>query len=113
MVEIAIGVVIWVGAFLTGWYAREKYAERVLNRFLSQAEENVKERVMKDMIPVHIEQHNGHYYVYNGNDKSFMAQGETRKALEEMLEEKYPGKKFAAKEDNLAEVGFVNASDTK
>lgn len=113
MVEIIVSLVIWVIAFLTGWYAREKYAERVLNRFLSQAEDGIKERVMKDVIPVHIEEHNGQYFVYNGNDKSFMAQGATRKAVEAVLEDKYPGKKFAAKEDNLAEVGFVNATNSK
>ena len=113
MVDFLILAAVWIVAFITGWTAREKHAERVLNKFIEEAEGNVKERVMKDMIPVHIEHHDGRYYVYNGKDKTFMAQGDNRKALEQMLEEKYPGKKFTASEDNLAEVGFINAKHSK
>jgi hypothetical protein len=35
-----------------------------------------------------------------------MAQGKTRKELEENLSKRFPGKFFAAEEDNLIEVGF-------
>jgi hypothetical protein len=35
-----------------------------------------------------------------------MAQGTNRKELEDNLDKRYPGKRFAATPDNLKEIGF-------
>jgi hypothetical protein len=35
-----------------------------------------------------------------------MAQGATRKELENNLEKRFPGKRFAARPENLRDVGF-------
>jgi hypothetical protein len=35
-----------------------------------------------------------------------MAQGATRKELEQNLEKRFPGKRFAARSENLKDVGF-------
>lgn len=109
MTEFIALVAVWVVAFVTGWTAREKFAERQLNHVLRKVEKNVAEQVNKNTIRVLIEKHDGHYYVYNEKDKTFMAQGDTQEALEKMLREKYPEKSFAAQEENLIEVGFLNA----
>lgn len=113
MVEFIVLVVVWVVAFATGWTAREKYAERQLNHVLKTVEKNVSDQVQKNMVKVSIEKHDGHYYVYNEKDNSFMAQGDSKEALEKMLHDKYPEKKFAATEENLIEVGFINATNSK
>lgn len=111
MVEFIILVSVGLFGFILGWTSRERHAERKLNAILNDVQESVRENVQKNLIPVEIEQHEGHYYVYNMKDKTFMAQGNTRQELERVLEEKFPGKKFAATEDNLVKVGFQNANN--
>jgi hypothetical protein len=58
------------------------------------------------MIPITIEKVDDVFYVYNGEDKTFMAQGKSRRDLEDALNIRYPGKKFAALPSNLREVGL-------
>lgn len=118
LTDIIALAVVWVVAFAWGWVACERHAEKQLNHILEKTAGGVRvrERVgqkKKDFVQVEIEKHNDHYYVYNMKDKTFMAQGDTQKSLEETLTSKYPGKKFAAKEENLVEMGFINANDSK
>ena len=113
MVEILALVAVWIVAFSVGWTAREKYAMRHMARIIQKAETEAEHHFKKNFILIDIEQHDGKYFVYNHKDKTFMAQGTTRQALEEMLEDRFPGKKFAASEENLIEMGFANASDSK
>lgn len=98
-------------AFRLGWVAREVHAKKVLEQITTQALENVEElqkEVDNNLIRVKIERYNDHFFVYNMEDHSFMAQGLDRKELEKNLADRYPGKKFAAKEENLVEMGFLH-----
>lgn len=106
---IVYGIGVFQGLYL-GWVLRERYAQMKVNRYLQQAEEQLAEEITENFIPITIERHNDMFFVYDVNDKKFMAQGETRKQLETNLEQRYPGKKFAASPDNLREVGFVNGN---
>ena len=64
------------------------------------------EEIKKKYLPIKIEKVQHGYFVYSIPDNTFMAQGTNRKELEENLDKRYPGKKFAATPDNLKEVGF-------
>ena len=93
-------------SFVAGWVAREVAASRRIDQLMAQMEETVEEHVKEHLIPIKIEHHDQMFYVYDLNNNTFMAQGETRRELESNLEKRYPGKKFAAKPENLKEVGF-------
>jgi len=86
-----------------GWIAREKHAINVIEQIAEKI--NVQE-VLSNVIPVTIEKVDGMLYVYNGEDNTFMAQGKDRKSLEAALEERFPGKTFAANSSNIKEVGL-------
>ena len=64
------------------------------------------EEIKKKYLPIKIEKVEHGYFVYSLPDNTFMAQGSNRKELEDNLDKRYPGKKFAATPDNLKEVGF-------
>lgn len=93
-------------SFVGGWIAREMAASRRIDQLMAQVEENVEEQVREQLIPIKIEHHDQMFYVYNLDNNTFMAQGQTRRELESNLEARYPGKKFAARPENLKEVGF-------
>lgn len=105
--EILLMIFIAVTFFISGWVAREVHAANRVELMLKELDKATTD-YRDNFIQISIEQHNGMFYVYSINDKSFMAQGETRSALEESLAKRYPGKKFAATPDNLKEMGFVN-----
>ena len=46
-------------------------------------------------------------FVYDKDTEQFMAQGSTREAVEKVLVERFPGKRFACHESTLKEVGFI------
>lgn len=110
MVEIIAVSVISVLSFFAGWVARERTAIRRMDEVLEQTTENVKKHIRENVIRIKIEQEKGHFYVYDLDKNTFMAQGKDRQELEQRLVEKYPGKTFAAEESNLVEVGFANVS---
>jgi hypothetical protein len=96
-------------AFAFGWFAREWLAMYQMSQILSRMEVHTQEHFeeeMENMIPINIEYHDDKFYVYQQDGGVFMAQGKTRRELEENLMKRYPGKKFAANTNNLREVGF-------
>jgi hypothetical protein len=110
MSEIIAVIVVGVMSFYAGWVTRERQAVRRVNELMQTVTEEIMEQADKIVMRISIEHHNGVYYVYDMDDKTFMAQGATRKELETALAGKFPGKTFAATHDNLVEVGFVNES---
>lgn len=107
MIEIIAVAVVGILGFYSGWKSREQAATRRMNEIMDQVETSIEEQVRENVIKIEIEHHNGVYYVYNMEDKSFMAQGKDRKELESVLASKYPGKTFAASNSNLTEMGFI------
>ena len=89
--------------FNLGWHAREKAAERMVNKFIDQLQAEQEE---VETININIEKHNDTYYVYDKDKNSFMGQANNRKELEEVLGKRFPGKRFLADRENLKEVGF-------
>jgi len=97
---------ILVGGFVLGWIAREWLALNRMNRIFNQMQIHEQEEEMENLIPIKIEYHDDKFYVYQQGCGTFMAQGTSRNELEENLTKRYPGKKFAANNSNLQEVGF-------
>lgn len=96
----------WIWGVVCGWRAREEHARKRLDNFVKYMEAHQEEELAESMIPITIEKVDGVFYVYNGEDQTFMAQGKTRRDLEDALDKRYPGKKFAALPSNLREVGL-------
>ena len=97
-------VVAFVLGGVYGWNLRERFAARVLERLVTKVEEESK----PDYIKVVIEKHNDVFYVYNKETNQFMGQGSSKEELEDLLHKNFPGKRFGASEENLAEVGFLS-----
>lgn len=95
-------IVFFVGA-LYGWHLRERHAERYVHHILKDV---VQEQIIPNLVHIEIEKSDNMIYIYNKEDKSFMAQGSTRKEVEENLAKRFPGKIFGADDNNLREVGF-------
>ena len=87
-----------------GWRARERHATRTLDKFLEQA----KEKQPEECIAVSIEKHHDVFYVFERDTNKFMAQGASKEEVENVLNDRFPGKKFGASEKNLVEVGFLS-----
>jgi Flp pilus assembly protein TadB len=103
---LVIGFIFATGA-LYGWNLRERQAERRLKAFSEMVEERLGEEI-ENMIHIVIEQHDGMLFVYNKEDKSFMAQGKNRDEVENALQTRYPDKKFACDHETLVKYGFVS-----
>lgn len=101
---IFLAAFFWIMGVFAGWNARERHAERMLNKFIDE----VKQESKPDMVKVLIEKHNDVFYVYDRDTNKFLTQGSSKKELEETLHKMYPGKRFGATEENLIEVGFIS-----
>jgi hypothetical protein len=110
--EDILSIILYIAAFCVvflmggvyGWNLRERFAARVLERLVTKVEEESK----PDYIKVVIEKHNDVFYVYNKETNQFMGQGSSKEELEDLLHKNFPGKRFGASEENLAEVGFLS-----
>ena len=97
--DYLIWIVVWIMGAVYGWYARERHAKRTIERFVKEVMPAVQESDVR--IHVTIEKHNGVFYVYDKVKNEFMAQGSTRKELEDNLAKRYPDKYFAATNEDL------------
>jgi len=107
--EIILMLLVMVVCFISGWIAREIAASRRIDRLMESVQVDIREKIeqeLENLIPIKIEYDNSTFFVYNNDDHTFMAQGATRKELETNLEKRYPGKRFAARPENLRDVGF-------
>ena len=91
-------VVVWIMGAVYGWYARERQAKRIIERFVSQMAEMPPET---SRVHITLEQRNGVFYAYNNETNEFMAQGSNRKDLESNLAKRYPEKFFAVDKESL------------
>lgn len=108
LISILLYVFSILIAYRVGWRAREIHTLTQLAKLDSQIETQLEEIKEKEVIRISIEKHSNGFFVYNMEDNSFMAQGTTRMELEKNLLIRFPGKKFAAKEENLIAMGFLH-----
>ncbi len=108
--ELLIYILFAIVLVRLGWYLREFKAIAEVRKMREddtlEVLEQELEQIKKKYLPIKIEKVEHGYFVYSIPDNTFMAQGTNRKELEENLDKRYPGKKFAATPDNLKEVGF-------
>jgi predicted negative regulator of RcsB-dependent stress response len=99
--------VVWVMGAVSGWNARERHAKSQVEKHFQQIQEFVEEQE-EEQIHIIIEKHNDMLFVYDKETKQFMAQGTSKEAVEKVLVERFPGKRFACPESILKEVGFLS-----
>jgi hypothetical protein len=90
-------VVLFFLGTVYGWMLHQKMIVTRIKNLMA----NISDVVDKEVIQINIEKHGDMVYVYNRETKQFMAQGKTREELEEILLQKFPGKRFAAPESEL------------
>lgn len=95
-----------VFSFAAGWILREIVAVHRIKDMIDELQDMDDESDEPDQIRISIEKVDSTFFVYNLEDNSFMAQGNTRKELESALKARFPGVVFACPEANLKEVGF-------
>jgi len=95
---ILFGAII-VGIKL-GWDARERHASRSFDILMNKIHDEQQEEE-ENRIYITIEKHEGMFFVYNKHTSQFMAQANNRGELEIVLDNRYPGKKFAASPEHL------------
>lgn len=87
--------------FIVGWVLRERWAIRKLNHMLNNMSSAVEEPVDPDKVEITVELKDSVIYVYNKETSMYLAHGATKDIVEDMLVEKFPGKKFAASTEDL------------
>ena len=92
----------WLFGALYGWQAHSRMVERNIRHFIHAMHEDI----TSNFIKIKIERHNDMLYVYDLETKQFMAQGKSEEELTKALNEKYPGKRFAATEQELLASGI-------
>ena len=107
LVFAIITFVFFIYGFSVGWKARERHALRLTQQMLEGLEDKVEEE-QKNKVYVTIEKHGDVIYVYDKSNSQFMAQGTNRKELEDVLSQRFPGKKFAATPEELEKAGLLS-----
>lgn len=102
-------IVVFIVAFALGWHVRQyvaiKSIERIIEKLEREEEEQQQEeREDSQYIKLKIEQHGNTYYAYGLDNDVFLSQGTSREELEHNLRERFPGKRFAASDENLKEI---------
>jgi len=104
--DILLYFLVFIIGTVWGWNLRERHAERKVDSFMEELDNEVKRRVSDKMIPITIEKQNGVFYAYNKDSNDFMGQGKTKQELEDILAQRFPDKKFVADTNNLKDMGF-------
>lgn len=104
--ELLYYILMIVFSFAAGWILREIVAVHRIKDMIDELEDMDDESNEPDQIRISIEKVDSTFFVYNMDDNSFMAQGNTRNELESALKARFPGVVFACPEANLKEVGF-------
>lgn len=87
--------------FGIGWKAREWYAHHIIDQLEKKYSDHLIETFKKDVIDIRVEDSDGSFFVYRKEDGSYLAHGETMKKLEDILNDKFPGKMFNATPEDL------------
>ena len=100
---LVIGVII-------GWELREQYAMRVVNQLLKEVEGHQESESTEERTKMRLEKHGTGIYAFEEETDEFIAQGTDLFDLDKAIQARFPGKKFAIKEDNLREIGVSHES---
>jgi len=87
--------------FGMGWKAREWHARYVLDKLQEKYVSHLAETFKRDVVNIKVEDTDGTFFVYKKEDGSYLAHGENMSKLEDILNEKFPGKFFNATPEDL------------
>ncbi len=99
--EYLIIIAFGIACFFTGWRMREVHAERVMSKMVDDISEKTLQEFKSNVINILVEDHDGQFFVYKKDDGSYLAHGENKSILEDILNEKFPGKMFNASQEDL------------
>lgn len=104
--DILVTIVVALVFFFAGWHAREAYAIHIVNGMLDELEAEASSVEPEDQPreKMVLEKHGDVIYAYTDENHEFMAQGKDLHELDSAIQARYPGKKFAIREDNLKEI---------
>ena len=95
-------IIIFAGiCFYAGWKTREWQAYRIMDKMIEDISEKTVDEFRSKVINIRVEDHDGQFFVYKKDDGSYLAHGETKTKLEDILQEKFPGKFFNASPEDL------------
>lgn len=97
---LALSVIFGLGFFM-GWRMREQTALRHLDKMADEIANDALEEFKSKVIDITVEDHDGVFYIYKREDGSYLAHGPSMEKLEDILMDKFPGKLFNAKPDDL------------
>lgn len=96
---LLFGIGIFILGIVYGWGLRERYANHLLQKL---AKHIIEEQVSTDdLIQITVEKHNNTLFIYKKEDGQFMVQGSSFKELNDALENRFPGKRFACSDEHL------------
>lgn len=101
METLLILSIIFALGFFLGWRMREQTAIKRISEVSEQIAEDMVEEFKSKVIDINVEDHDGTFFVYKREDGSYLAHGPSMEKLEDILMEKFPGKFFNAKPEDL------------
>ena len=107
LILFMVALMAYIMGASAGWRAREHHAKEVSMKLMERVAE-LQQQDDEERIHITIEHHNGMMFVYNKKDSSFMAQGKNKEELETILNSRFPGKRFAASEEELQKAGLLS-----
>jgi hypothetical protein len=99
MIDYLIAI---VGGLIIGWFTREWYAMRKVEKLMNSFGDNMLDELKKKIIDITIEKSGDFFYVYRKDDGTFLAQGTDIEKLSDILIKKFPGKLFNCSPEDLA-----------
>lgn len=100
-------IIICLGCLFIGWKLREAYAVRQISKFIKLDDEKA-QKPAKTLLK--LEKESDVIYAYDNETDEFLGQGESLKALAQVLGKRFPDKRFTASPENLKELGIHNES---
>ena len=97
-----IEVLFVFGGIIIGWFLREWYAMRKVEKLINNLGDSMIDEFKKKVIDITVEKDGDFFYVYRKDDGTFLAQGTDIDKLSDILLEKFPGKLFNCSPEDLA-----------
>jgi hypothetical protein len=88
---------------IIGWYAREQVAINTIKRIIAEAEAEAEDfETEKSPDRLRLERHGEVIYAYSEDE--FIGQGADLTTLDEVIQKRFPGRKFLVQKENLEEM---------
>lgn len=97
---LSLIAVLFIG-FYIGWLSREKYAQKILDKYYDQIDTALKLTTMNIDV---IKQNDNKFFVYNSDNGSFITYVNNKDELSSFLKKEYPTKTVLMKKQHLEEL---------